>query len=211
MGVAGGRLDWPALTNDVADGTGISLEELSERSGLTVADLHGLEVGYQPTIDARFGALMAFGEAEGFRISGAASTNFERIERRSPAYLATRGDLPQIGGDVAIHGVTCFKCHWNHGLPPGEAPEEGGDAVSVLPIAWAPDLAFTRDRLREDWTHDWLWNPPAIYPGTSMPANFANTPPEYQQQFPGSSSGEQVQAVLDWLYNLDRIAPPAQN
>jgi hypothetical protein len=44
-----------------------------------------------------------------------------------------------------------------------------------------------------------------------MPAGFANTPPDYQAQFPGSSSADQVQAVLDWLYNLDRLAPIAQN
>jgi hypothetical protein len=44
-----------------------------------------------------------------------------------------------------------------------------------------------------------------------MPVNFANTPPMYQDQFPGSSSGDQVQAVLDWLYNLDRLTPPAEN
>ena len=44
-----------------------------------------------------------------------------------------------------------------------------------------------------------------------MPVNFSNTPPLYQDQFPGSSSADQVQAVLDWLYNLDRLAPPAQN
>ena len=107
--------------------------------------------------------------------------------------------------------MTCFKCHWNHGQPPGEAAEPGGEVVSVLPIAWAPDLLLSSERLREDWTHDWLWNPPATYPGTSMPANFANTPPEYQAQFPGSSSGEQVQAVLDWLYNLDRLTTGSQN
>lgn len=210
-GGAGGALDWPALTNDVTDGAGITLEELSEASELSIADLHGIEVGYQPTIDARFDKLRAFGDSQGFRMSGAPSISYERIERRSPAYLATRGELPSIGGEVAVKGVTCFKCHWNHGTPPGEALEEGGDVVAVLPIAWAPDLAHSRDRLREDWTHDWLWNPSAAYPGTSMPAGFANTPPDYQAQFPGSSSADQVQAVLDWLYNLDRLAPIAQN
>ena len=210
-GVAGGALDWPALTNDITDGNGLTLEEMSEASEISVAELEAIEAGYAASIKARFPNLKAFGDAEGFRMSGAPSTSYERTERRSPAYLSMRGDIPAVGGVVAVEAVNCFTCHWNQGMPPGEAAEPGGEVVPVLPIAWAPDLAHARDRLREDWSHDWMWNPSAIYPGTSMPVNFANTPPMYQDHFPGSSSGDQVQAVLDWLYNLDRLTPPAEN
>jgi hypothetical protein len=210
-GVAGGALDWPALTNDITDGNGLTLEEMSEASEVSVTELEAIEAGYAASIKARFPNLKAFGDAEGFRMSGPASTSYERTERRSPAYLSMRGDIPAVGGVVAVEAVNCFTCHWNQGMPPGEAAEPGGEVVPGLPIAWAPDLAHTRDRLREDWSHDWMWNPSAIYPGTSMPVNFANTPPMYQDHFPGSSSGDQVQAVLDWLYNLDRLTPPAEN
>ena len=50
-----------------------------------------------------------------------------------------------------------------------------------------------------------------IYPGTSMPENFANSPPQFQEFYPGSHNADQIQAVLDWLYNFDRIAPDTQN
>ncbi len=210
-GVADDELNWPALTNDVSGGVGLTIQEMSDASGVSAEELEGIEAGYAASIAARFSSLKDFGDAQGFRMSGPASTSFERTERRSPNYLSARGDLPAVGGVVAVDAVNCFKCHWNHGSPPGEAAEPGGEIIPVLPIAWAPDLAHARDRLREDWAHDWLWNPPAVYPGTSMPVNFSNTPPLYQDQFPGSSSADQVQAVLDWLYNLDRLAPPAQN
>ena len=210
-GVAGGALDWPALTNDVTGGKGLTLAELSDASEISVADLQAIEAGYQPSIDAKFDDLQDYGDAQGFRLSGAPSTSYERTERRSPAYLDMRGDLPRIGGVVAVEGVTCFKCHWNHGTPPGEAAEPGGEVVPVLPIAWAPDLALSRDRLREDWTHDWFWKPPLTYPGTAMPENFANSPPQYQEVYPGSSNEDQIQAVLDWLYNFDKVSLSTQN
>jgi cbb3-type cytochrome oxidase cytochrome c subunit len=71
-------------------------------------------------------------------------------------------------------------------------------------------LARVRERLREDWTEEWLWNPGTTYPGTSMPANFLGDPPQYQAVYPNSTNNDQVQAVLDWLFNLDRLAPISQ-
>lgn len=210
-GVAGGELEWPALSNDITDGNGLSLQELSDETGISVADLRGIEEGNAAAIAGRFDKLHAWGEEQGFKMSGAPSVSFERTERRSPSYLSMRGDIPEVGGVVAAEAVNCFKCHWNNGTPPGEAAEPGGEIIPVLPLAWAPDLAHAESRLREDWSHDWLWNPSAIYPGTSMPNNFGNTPPMYQEQYPGSSSEDQVQAVLDWLYNLDRLEASAQN
>jgi hypothetical protein len=38
-----------------------------------------------------------------------------------------------------------------------------------------------------------------------MPINFASTPPSFQEQYPGSSNKDQIQVVLEWLYNFDRI------
>jgi hypothetical protein len=43
-----------------------------------------------------------------------------------------------------------------------------------------------------------------------MPANFQGDPPQYQAVYPDSSNGQQIQAVLDWLFNSDKVAPLAQ-
>ena len=54
---------------------------------------------------------------------------------------------------------------------------------------------------------EWIWNPVAVYPGTSMPDNFSDHEPQYQEQYPGSSNGAQIDAIMDWLYNLGGSAP----
>ena len=59
-------------------------------------------------------------------------------------------------------------------------------------------------RLREDYVYEWLWNPPFQYPNTAMPTNFGTDDPVYQQHYPNSTNEEQVQAVMDWLFNIDR-------
>ena len=51
----------------------------------------------------------------------------------------------------------------------------------------------------------WLEDPSLIYPGTSMPANFATEPAQYQDQFPDSTNEDQILVVLEWLYNFDRV------
>ena len=106
-----------------------------------------------------------------------------------------------IGRELATKGVNCYQCHF-HG---GTAPDQ-----KEAPISWAPDLARVHERLREDWTEQWLWNPASIYPGTSMPGNFQGDPPQYQNVYPDSSNEQQIQSVLDWLFNMDRAAPLAQ-
>jgi hypothetical protein len=139
---------------------------------------------------------------------GPVDPGHERVERRSPSHLAQRqaalaehGGPLQLGEAVAVKGPNCYQCHFHQGAAPDQ---------KETPIAWAPDLARVRERLREDWTEDWLWNPALTYPGTSMPANFLGNPPQYQQAFPNSTNTDQVQAVMDWLFNLDRGAPNAQ-
>ena len=103
------------------------------------------------------------------------------------------------GAAIADKAVNCFQCHFSNDNP----PEQAGS-----PIAWAPDFALVRERLREEWVEDWLWNPLLVYPGTAMPANFLGDPPQYQDVYPDSTNDDQVQAILDWLYNLDRLEAP---
>ena len=212
-GPAQGALDWPALVQDITGGTGLSLAELSSATAISEEDLAAIEAGYQPVIEALFPKLREHGDDEGFRMSGAPSTSYERVERRSPSYLSSRGDAPILGARIIIEGMgnACFECHWNNGQQPSLAATEGEEPQPGLPIKWAPDLTHTRDRLREDWTHDWLWKPWVTYPGVTMPDGFANSPAQYQEVYPGSSNEEQIQAVLDWLYNFDRVSLSTQN
>ena len=72
------------------------------------------------------------------------------------------------------------------------------------PIAWAPSLEHARSRLREDYVLEWLWSPTRKYAGTAMPENFVAPVHQYDPQYPGSTNEEQIEAVLYWLYNLDR-------
>ena len=124
------------------------------------------------------------------RRNGAVQPDYERVERRAPSYLAERkAEMPDgvhpatLGEAVAIQGPNCYQCHFHD----GEDPDQVG-----TPIAWAPDLAISRERLREDWTRDWLWGPNLVYPGTSMPANFLGDPPEYQAVYPDSTNAQQI-------------------
>ena len=96
---------------------------------------------------------------------------------------------------LTVDGPNCIQCHFLQGREP---TAEG-------PIAWAPELDHTRARLRPDWLRDWLHDPSKLYPGTSMPANFPPDELVYQELFPGTSE-DQIEAILTWLYNLDRAA-----
>ena len=127
------------------------------------------------------------------------AARYEQTERRSPTHLAERREFIAHGIAIADKAVNCFQCHFYDDNP----PEQAGS-----PIAWAPDFALVRERLREEWVEDWLWNPLLIYPGTAMPANFLGDPPQYQDVYPDSTNDDQVQAILDWLYNLDRLDAP---
>jgi len=133
-------------------------------------------------------------------MSGAVDPNYESVMRRSPSNLAARHAFIGTGQELAADAVNCYQCHF-HG---GEDPEQA-DA----PIAWAPDLTYTRERLREGWLADWLANPNLIYPGTAMPGNFGADPPQYQETYPESSNAQQIEAVLDFLYNFDRAPTPS--
>jgi hypothetical protein len=95
--------------------------------------------------------------------------------------------------DTTGKGPNCVQCHFLRGDPPTQS----------TPIAWAPDLDHTRERLRPDWTREWLTDPSRIYPGTSMPANFSLDQEQWQELLPAPSAA-QIEAVLIWLFNLDR-------
>jgi hypothetical protein len=72
--------------------------------------------------------------------------------------------------------------------------------------AQGPNLILSSDRLRPEWTLEWLANPVRLftYP-PNMPQNFAKNSVEWQDSFAGPSL-EQARAARDVLMDLPRIA-----
>jgi hypothetical protein len=126
---------------------------------------------------------------------------YEAVPQRSPAQLdpVLRSDpeffqrVHRLVTDTTGKGPNCVQCHFLRDAPPTQR----------TPIAWAPDLDHSRERLRPDWVREWLNDPARIYPGTSMPANFALDAEQWQELLPAPSA-RQIEAVLTWLFNLDR-------
>jgi len=146
---------------------------------------------------ANFGKLEAFAVEGGFTIWPAVDPQYEAVDPRLPRALETlAAENPNYFADVhrlAVEGPNCVQCHFLQGAAPNA---EG-------PIAWAPDLDNVRARLRPDWVREWLTDPGKIYPGTAMPANFPLDQSQWQEFWPGTSE-EQIEAVTNWLFNLDR-------
>ena len=191
-------LQWP-VGSKVTVGSALTFDELAARMSaddkrkLTAATLRAIEAGSKPDISANFDKLYSWGSDEGFSMVGPVKEGHELVERRTPSHLRARADFLEVGHEVAIKGVNCYQCH-----PDPEGKFQG------LPIAWAPALETTSRRLREDWVWEWLWSPPTVYLESAMPENFAAPVPQYQDLYPDSTNEEQIQAVMDWLFNLDR-------
>lgn len=187
---------WPVTTHLTKTGPGMSGMDASKdmaenKLGLDADKVADIEAGYAPEVAASFEKIRMWAEGKGFQMGAEPMFGYEQIMRQTPSYLAAHGDRIAIGEAVAEKGVNCYQCH---PTPEGKFQQD--------PIAWAPALQNTRTRLREDFVWDWLWNPSAIYPGTAMPANFAAEELQYQEQYPGSNNQDQVEAVMDWLYNM---------
>ena len=191
--------EWPArFTRRLKIDQGLEDGELAEAAGLDPSVIKGIENGSQADIQANFPKVEAYAESSGYSMEPPVDPNYEASMLRSHAYLARRaaeepGHLA-MGERVAVDAVNCFQCHFRLGEPP---PAD--------PIAWAPDLSLTKDRLREDWIKRWLTDPGKIYPGTAMPANFQGDPPQYQDIYPDSDNDDQIRVVMEWLYNFDRV------
>ncbi len=192
--------EWPsAYARKLRLKTGKTLTEIAKGAGITPAVVLAIENGSAADIAANFAKLRAFGDKQGFALPPAVNPSYEPEPLRSSAYVASRlEELPElfkIADTIATKSVNCFQCHIRMGQRP-----------AADPIAWAPDLARVHERLREDWTHAWLVDPGLVYPGTAMPANFSGNPPQYQDVYPKSNNEDQIQVILDWLYNFDRPA-----
>ncbi|MFT5052133.1 MAG: cytochrome c2 [Chlamydiales bacterium] len=193
----GQQMGWPVARLMTSKGGGLPLDEVAEGAGISVEALAGIERGYKPDVSAKFQKVLDWGTGQGFSMTGPPTADYESIMRRSPSHLAAREGMIPLGERVAIQGPNCYSCH----------PDPDGRIFPDTPIAWAPSLEYARERLREEWVREWMWSPPSIYPGTSMPENFSADQPQYQSVFPSSDNRAQIQAVLDWLFNMDRAAP----
>ncbi len=197
------RRDWPSrFARKLLVQLGKTPEELAQEmiasgSKTTPATIRGI-VEEKPVETATgLAALVEHAARIGFVMDGAVDPAHEAVPQRAPSrldpWLASQPDLFERVHRLVVEGPNCVQCHFLRGAPPTQG----------TPIAWAPDLDLTRDRLRPDWTREWLTDPGRIYPGTSMPANFAADQTQWQE-FYAAPSAEQIEAVLTWLFNLDK-------
>ena len=95
---------------------------------------------------------------------------------------------------IVTNGNYCVKCHLLGSYsPPGN------------PKALAPQLERVHERLRPDYTHDWIANPKRFLPYTGMPVNIPRNQPVSQDLYAGSSE-QQVDALTDLLMHFDAFA-----
>ena len=182
---------WPTTMHMTVSGPGLSRDAVATSSGLALSTIEGIENGNGIATAANFDKLFAWGTQQGFSMVGPPSSSYEAIERRQASYEPQT----QLGFAIAKQAVNCLQCHFLNGAPPDQTD---------VPLAWAPDIVHTRDRLREDYVWEWLWSPKLVYPGTSMPDNFAADQPQYQAVAPNTSNADQIRAVMDWLYNSEK-------
>jgi cbb3-type cytochrome oxidase cytochrome c subunit len=201
------KLDWPARYARklllASDKTSAQVAEEMAKAGLksSPAVVQGIAEGKPVETATGIDALTRHGARIGFTLAGPVNPEYEAIPQRSPAQLAAVVDadpeffqkVHALITDTSGKGPNCVQCHFLRGAAPTQS----------TPLAWAPDLDHTRERLRPDWVRAWLTDPARIYPGTSMPANFSADPPQWQELLP-ETSPRQIEAVLTWLFNLDR-------
>lgn len=90
----------------------------------------------------------------------------------------------------------CAKCHVINGKMPS-----GSDDT------WAPDFALAAKRLKPDWVIDWIKNPPALMPGTKMPAFF--DPANYHEAGPpdilNGDEDEQIRVLRNYIMSISTL------
>ncbi len=102
------------------------------------------------------------------------------------AGFAADGDEPQFDtmryqtppqqnvaiGHVVYDMLRCAQCHSTVPVDPSNPPVPNvADSQSL-----APNLTFSKIRLRHDWIADWIRRPDEHIPGTRMPTNFPRDP-----------------------------------
>ncbi len=156
---------------------------------------------------SRFGAgdalrkLQAYAAEKQIRLLSPPGLPFEHVREREESYLEEKEkvhpDYLASGERLAREqGFNCFKCHWQGTVAP----------PSDDPYAQAPDLDRARTRLRPDWIRSWIEDAQRWYPGTNMPT--FGTQAGFPALMGGAPIGGQLDAVKDYLLNLDRVPGP---
>lgn len=129
---------------------------------------------------------------------------FEYKQQQQPSYLTK---LTSNGGDplaeamnIVTNGNYCVKCHAVADFSPQ------GD-----PNTFGPNLADVQNRLRPNFTRDWVANPARILPYTGMPVNIPYRPEDphlggVAQDLYHGTSVQQLNGLVDLLMNFDAYA-----
>lgn len=94
-------------------------------------------------------------------------------------------------------GLSCISCHGIGKMPAVEVFESEGI-----------NLAYTADRLREDYYFRWMHNPIAIDPQTKMPAFFEDNRSGLTDIYDGSGE-KQIGALWEYIRLRDKMPLPA--
>jgi mono/diheme cytochrome c family protein len=94
--------------------------------------------------------------------------------------------------------LDCTKCHVIGSQMPTGSME-----------TWAPDFMLASKRLKPEWIVKWISNPPALQPGTKMPAFYdpvdpkSSAPPDLLDGDPD----RQIKALRDYLLTISQHPP----
>jgi mono/diheme cytochrome c family protein len=184
--------------------------ELALRKQVADAEA-GLDAARQAAKDAPEGDVRKQKEKELADREGNIKRWKEQLEKKDFSDLRKRWESEEAYASDAFRLIAnrdlCLQCHSVGSLE--------------IEVPKAPNLALAAERLRPEWTRNWIANPTRLFPySPAMPSNFPNDPKEIQSRklsFVGSPL-ETVEAVRDVLMDLPRLsdlpamrspAPPA--
>ncbi|MFG0334559.1 MAG: cytochrome c1, partial [Maioricimonas sp. JB049] len=123
---------------------------------------------------------------------------FARADRRTAAGIPTIDEpvhrIKSSGRElIGEQGLACIKCHTF-----GRTRATGIQAL---------DLQTMTKRLRKDWFHRYLFDPPAYRPGTRMPTGFPNGQATVKHVYEGDP-GRQIAAMWTYLQDGNKAGVP---
>lgn len=98
----------------------------------------------------------------------------------------TNGQNIEAGKEL-FSKLQCIKCH--------QGPTAGLSASFL-----APDLALAKNRLKPDWTLEWIKDPQVLEPGTMMPTFFPDGSTPLPDLLDGNAA-KQIEAIRDYLFS----------
>src|SRR5207244_12623288 len=120
--------------------------------------------------------------------AGTIERYFSALDKVDYPYTNTEVDTDaetlKTGAELFMK-AQCQSCHpIGNTIPPGKGPED-----------LAPNLQLASQRLRPEWILQWLADPQKIFPGTRMPAFFAEGQPNPFPDILGGEKQKQIKAT----------------